>query len=134
MMKRQIKIFLIVGILTVLIDYIVYRGLVWSLPVHVDMAKAISFIVGTIFAYFANRSWTFQHQSPIKSSAIRFMMLYGLTLSINVGTNALCLMVFEPFNYKLVLAFLIATGLSALLNFIGMKFFVFKHDLQGVPL
>ena len=79
MIKRELAIFLVVGSLTVLLDYMTYRGLVWSGWMNVDSAKAIGFLTGTLFAYFANRAWTFGHQEHIPGSWWRFVLLYTLT-------------------------------------------------------
>ena len=71
MIKREFGIFLIVGSLTVLVDFAVYRGLLWLDITSIDLAKGVSFLAGTIFAYFANRFWTFGHQSIAAGSVGR---------------------------------------------------------------
>jgi len=126
MIRREISIFLIVGSLTVLVDYLSYRSLVWSGLLGVDIAKATGFLVGTVFAYFANRIWTFGHKTHAPGSVWRFATLYAATLGTNVFVNALALSVFAGLNGVIQMAFLLATGVSAVLNFLGMKLFVFK--------
>ncbi len=126
MIKRELAIFLVVGILTVIVDFVTYRGLVWLGVMEVDMAKGAGFLTGTVFAYFANRHWTFGSKSSVASSAWRFVILYACTLGANVLVNAFALKVFTGFSVAVQLAFLMATGVSACLNFIGMKLFVFR--------
>ena len=94
---------------------------------EVDTAKATGFLVGTLFAYFANRFWTFGHKSHITGSAWRFSALYVSTLGANVLINALALKLLADVVASIQLAFLLATGVSACLNFLGMKLFVFKQ-------
>ena len=91
MIKRELAIFLIVGVSTVLVDFISYRGLIGFQVMEVDMAKAAGFLVGTLFAYFANRFWTFGHNPHVPGSVWRFSALYASTLGANVLTNALVL-------------------------------------------
>ena len=122
MIKREVSVFLVVGSLTVLVDFSTYRSLVWLAIAHVDIAKAIGFLAGTLFAYFANRFWTFGHKSHAPGSMWRFALLYTLTLGANVFVNALALRLFA----NVLLSFLLATAISAILNFLGMKLFVFK--------
>lgn len=62
MLKKELPVFIIVGLLTVLVDFLVYRLLVIFDIANVDLAKAIGFVAGTVFAYFANRFWTFSHK------------------------------------------------------------------------
>lgn len=126
MIRRELGIFLVAGSLTVLIDYLTYRSLVWGQLLAVDMAKGVGFITGTTFAYLANRFWTFGHKQHAAGSAWRFALLYAVTLSANVGINALALDVLPNLPGTIQFAFLIATAVSATMNFVGMKSFVFK--------
>ena len=126
MIKRELAIFLIVGASTVLVDFVSYRALIGFQVMKVDMAKATGFLVGTLFAYFANRFWTFGHKSHIPGSAWRFSALYVSTLGANVLINAFALKLLADVAASIQLAFLLATGVSACLNFLGMKFFVFR--------
>lgn len=126
MIKRELAIFLVVGTATVLVDFIAYRGLLGFTPVTVDTAKAVGFLTGTLFAYFANRLWTFGHKQHAPGSAWRFAALYASTLGANVAINSLALALFTKMNAAIQVAFLLATGVSAALNFLGMKLFVFR--------
>lgn len=128
MMRRQLLVFLLVGGLTVVIDFLCYRGLMWSVALAPERAKAVGFIAGTVFSYFANRAWTFGRQPHVPGSAWRFALLYAFSLGANVAVNALALLLLADIGYALQLAFLLATGVSTCLNFAGMKLFVFKFS------
>ena len=130
--KREVSIFLIVGLLTVGIDFVIYRGFIYLQPFGLDsinLAKGFSFISGTVFAYFANRFWTFNQQATGAGSVFRFVVVYVLGLTANIAINYLCIeWLSSPtlaLEYTLLIAFILATGVSASFNFIGMKFFVF---------
>jgi putative flippase GtrA len=131
MIKRELVIFFIVGASTVSVDFMTYRGLIECQVMEVDMAKATAFLVGTLFAYFANRFWTFGQKSKAPGSLWRFVVLYSSTLGANVLINALSLKLLADTAAAFHLAFLFATGVSASLNFLGMKFFVFKPILTS---
>lgn len=131
MIRREISIFLVVGTLTVLVDFLTYRGL-FSMQCPVDVAKGISFVCGTVFAYFANRFWTFGHKQPGPGSVQRFALLYALTLAANVSVNAAMLMLLsKQAAWALQIAFLSATAVSASMNFVGMKLFVFRGSREA---
>ena len=125
MIRRELAIFLVVGTLTVLVDFVTYRGLL-ALATGTELAKATGFVAGTTFAYFANRFWTFGHASHRPGSAWRFAVLYASTLGANVLVNSLALHPLAGMAGAVQIAFLLATGVSASLNFAGMKFFVFR--------
>lgn len=128
MIKRELSIFLVVGALTVLIDYLIYGSLVCTQFLTVDIAKGISFIFGTIFAYFVNKFWTFGHKRHANGGVWRFSMLYATTLLTNIIVNALALSILASLSWVVQISFLMATVTSAAMNFIGMKYFVFKSD------
>lgn len=131
MIGREFGLFLIVGSLTVAVDYLTYRGIVWTGLLETNLAKGASFLTGTVFAYFANRVWTFSAHADASGSASRFVVLYALTLLMNVSANALVLHVLFGIRYAVPAAFVIATGLSAALNFLGMRHFVFVSKRLG---
>lgn len=126
MIRRELPIFLIVGTLTVLVDFSTYRGLAAFALVGTELAKAAGFIAGTAFAYVANRVWTFGHVSHRPGSAWRFAALYSSTLGANVLVNWFALKLCADTVGAVQIAFILATGVSASLNFAGMKFFVFR--------
>ena len=106
MIKRELAIFLVVGATTVLLDFVIYQGLVEFEMMTVDIAKATGFLIGTLFAYFANRFWTFGHRQQVYNSAWRFVVLYASTLAANVMINSLALKLFVDAAAVTLLAFL----------------------------
>lgn len=130
MIKREINIFLIVGSLTVLTDCVIYRSLLLSGLFEINTAKAIGFLAGSLFAYCANRFWTFGHKKHIDGTMFRFILLYASTLWANIVINSTILQLLNNSPWKLQIAFLFATAASATLNFIGMKWFAFKENLS----
>jgi putative flippase GtrA len=122
-LQRQGSRFLIVGSTTVAIDLAVYSALL-CLGVVVPLAKGAGFITGTIFAYFANRLWTFGADGSAQT-VIRFLGVYLLALGINVSINDGLLVLAGTRRWNLTLAFIIATGASAAFNFVGMRYFAF---------
>jgi putative flippase GtrA len=130
--RKQVIRFLVVGFTTVAIDYLSYRLLI-PLGMGYAPAKAASFIIGTVFAYFANRFWTFggQESHPAPGSVLRFGVLYATTLLCNVAANALLLAVLAGHAFAIQSAFVVATAISATLNFLGMKYLVFRPQLPS---
>ena len=112
--KKELQRFLVAGISAVGTDLITYYILLNFLSA--DIAKAISFLLGTVVAFVINKYWTFEKEM------LQFGILYSITLGANVMTNKIVLDSTEI----LFLAFLIATGVSTVLNFIGQKWWVFR--------
>ena len=120
--NRELFIFLIIGSLTALIDFTSYQCLIL-----LSLTTNLGFLTGTIFSYLANRLWTFNSKNHPLKSLWRFAILYSYTLGANVLINyATLVFLIKITPFATYIAFLVATATSAILNFIGMKFFVFK--------
>ena len=128
--RKQLKYFVHIGILTVLIDYLFYN-FSQKINLNITEAKAFGFISGTVFAFLANRNITFRNHNNIWGHLYKFIILYSGTLFINVTINNNLLNWLTDFHYKVQLSFLIATSTSAIINFIGMKYFVFFIKIQN---
>ena len=126
LIRREVQVFLIVGTATVLIDLAAYKSLLFYFDFTVNLAKGCGFLSGTLFSYVANRIWTFQNKVFVPGSLYRFLPLYCSTLGINISVNFLILMAFSDIFLIDYIAFIAATGCSTVLNFLGMKFFVFR--------
>ena len=126
---KELRYFLIVGIVAVLIDYLVYFFLE-NLFLNITRAKIFGFISGTAFAFLANRNITFKDVDNIWTQLYKFLILYSVTLFINVTINNILLNWLTNFHYNAKLSFLVATSASAIINFIGMKYFVFIKKNQ----
>ena len=127
MISRQLKRFILIGLLTVLIDYFFYIIFIQIIS-NISIAKSISFISGALFAYFANGYWTFNR---LRRSGIQFVLfasLYLSSLSINVLINTFLIELGLTNNFiiNVNFSFLVATSISALCNYMGMKYIVFK--------
>jgi putative flippase GtrA len=119
-LKKELKRFLIAGFSAVGTDFITYYIMLNFL--HHDIAKILSFILGTIVAFVINKYWTFERYKKSHKQIFQFIILYSATLFVNVMINRSVL----DFTELVFLAFLIATGASTILNFVGQKWWVFK--------
>ena len=119
-LKKQLLRFFTTGIIAVVTDFILYFILIEFLSI--DFSKFISFISGTFVAFLMNKFWTFEKKLIDFKEVIRFILLYSISLLVNVLINH---SINDLFN-EVVIAFLIATACSASINFLGQKFWVFK--------
>lgn len=146
--SRQVARFAIAGVLATLSDGLVYLAAVGSglaagvhgllpgavlavVPEPFDLAKAASFFVGTLVSYGLNKLWTFERPERDVGEAVAFFTLYGLTFVLNVIANHLALDAGLALGASPALAgplaFVVATGCSTVVNFLGQKFWVFAE-------
>ncbi|MBY0316684.1 MAG: GtrA family protein [Bdellovibrionales bacterium] len=124
-MHKELFKFLIVGSITFLVDFFTYTVLV-SVEFHPSPSKFFSFLAGTCFSYYANKNFTFKENRVSDNDSMRFCLLYGFSLLVNVGVNYMTLQIFGESSVQL--AFFTATAASTIINFFGQKFWVFKDS------
>ena len=119
-LSSEFKRFILVGISTVSIDFISYN-------IFVEFLKAISFLIGSIFDYFANSLFTFKSKNKSIKQITKFFIFYFCSLILNVSINGYFVSLFLGNKFGLFLAFLIAVTFSVIFNFVTIKNFVFNQ-------
>ena len=140
-LKKQIIKFTLIGVLAVLTDMACYYLFLQVFPEHMvnaysneAIAKSLSFMCGMVVTYSLNKIWTWKQTNRSHTRLVKFAVLYGLSLLLNVFTNSVLLYLLHEYNsvinlpHKYLIAFIGATGVSALVNFAGQKFWVFRHE------
>ena len=125
--RRQLRRFLVVGLLSVATDLCVYAVLSATFELSVTWAKAISYLAGVVVGFALNKRWTFQSSRRTWTEPISYLLLYAVTLGVNVGCNGLVLS--WLIDQKLI-AFLFATGVTTVINFVGMRLVTFRGGVN----
>lgn len=116
--------FLITGGFAAIVDFGLYVVLL-ELGQHVNIAKTVSLIAGTITAYLINRRWTFQ-AAHSHARFIAVCVLYALTFAVQIGINYFFYMEFESQPWRVPVAFVIAQGTATVINFIVQRSIIFR--------
>ncbi|WP_019811502.1 GtrA family protein [Saccharomonospora halophila] len=123
----QVLRFVLIGGFCALVD----SGIYWLLlqaGLWVHLAKALSFIAGTTTAFFLNRRFTFTGAQKGGAGQLGgFVLLYTVTFFVNVGTNAVALYLLPDLRWRVALAWVLAQGTATTINFIMLKWVVFRE-------
>lgn len=154
--SKQITKFTISGIIAVFFDFAVYYGLSnlvgnadqsivgnfdWN-----DVYKGFGFMAGTFVTYNLNKYWTWRTSDRNNKRLMNFGVLYLISFVINIVINKWGLELFGDdeisvlyttsmevsrtlmaFKTDKLFAFVLATGVSSVVNFIGQKIWVFRE-------
>lgn len=122
---QEILKFLVGGGSAVLVDAVLYA----LLKCYIDLsaAKIISYVAGAAVGFVINKLWTFESRRFRLSEIFKYIALYACSAMANAGVNRLVLWIIP----NTVFAFLCATGVSTIINFLGQKFFVFNKDTKA---
>ena len=124
--KGQSVLFIIIGLTAVFIDTCSYLFLLYFTGL-INLSKFVSFIIGAVFSYYGNKNITFNVKAK-KLTPIYFSLVYSISLGLNIFSNSFSLYLFKnKERINILISFFIATLISALFNFIMMKFFVFRE-------
>lgn len=141
--SKQITKFLISGILAVMVDFLVYFTI--SQFLEINISKGIGFCSGMVVTYNLNKYWTWRQKDKNNKRLLLFSGLYLIAMFVNIFVNQYAfnqipntetvfsirdtsknLIDFFAIKNNKVFAFVIATGVSATITFLGQKFWLFR--------
>jgi putative flippase GtrA len=139
--NKQLVKFGFIGVLAVLTDLGSYWAFLNTLPENAlpgmlgneALAKTLSFLCGLMVTYHLNKRWTWRRRDRNDRRFVKFLLTYGVSLVLNVGINTGMLQLlhhraaFASVPHKYLVAFAVATGLCSGFNFMGQKFWIFRH-------
>jgi putative flippase GtrA len=124
--RHQFSSFILGGLVAVIIDWGAYFVLAHFYGISPSISKPISFLIGTVFAFYYNGIFSFQSNLG-KGQFIRHLILYAFSMSLNLIVFTLS-MKFGPTYLvpKSLLGLGLATSISMTINFVGMRNWVFR--------
>lgn len=115
--------FVIIGGSATLLDFIIY--MIISNYLDINISKMMSTGLASIYSFILNKKWTFADERKLSSSVVvKYIMVQIINILVNTGMNSL---VFGITSLKIV-SFVIATGVSMMVNYILQRLVVFKES------
>lgn len=135
--NREVILYLVFGVLTTIVNYIVYFTCTSLLKLNWSIANSLAWIFAVIFAYITNRIWVFESKQTGVVQIIREIVLFIgcriLSFGFDMGTMFLCMdclpmeqWVIQGFPIGELVAKTIAQAVVVVSNYIFSKWIIFK--------
>lgn len=132
---KEMILYLVFGVLTTALNYVVYFFFTFVFGIHYGIANCIAWVAGVVFAFFTNRSIVFNSQAKgikkklieaVEFVAARVFSLVAEMVILWFFIDVLPLYPNEKWN-ELIAKF-IGAVIVVILNYIASKFVIFKKE------
>ena len=124
--KKEVISYLIFGILTTLVNIVVYTFCKDVLQIQYLISNAIAWIVSVLFAYFTNRKYVFEsHNSLIINELVKFI---GARVSTGIMDMLLMWLFVDVLSMQSMISKIIVNVVVVILNYVFSKLFVFQEE------
>ncbi|GAB3675278.1 GtrA family protein [Saccharopolyspora tripterygii] len=114
----------IVGVGGAVVDYSSLQ-LILVLGVVPELARVLSFIIGSTAVYLVNRRWTFTSRRNSRE-VITLAIVLAVTFALVGVVNALSLHLLPESVWRITLAWAISQAVGTAFNFLAQRTFVFR--------
>lgn len=124
--NKEVIMYLIFGVLTTLVNIVVYYILNDLLHIHYMVANVIAWIASVLFAYITNRKYVFESNGD--SIIQEFSKFVGARLSTGLMDMVVMWLLIDVLHTNSMLAKIISNVLVVISNYVLSKLFVFKKE------
>lgn len=126
---RSIITYLVFGVLTTVVNYLVYYPLYNAAGLSAAISNSVSWAAAVVFAYFTNKLFVFESKTwEAKVALPEFLKFVGLRLASGVAETGLLLVFVDLLRFNGNIWKIITSILVVILNYVFSKFLVFKKS------
>lgn len=123
---RSQLVYLVFGVLTTVVNYIVYFPLDRLLNTA-WLSNSIAWVFAVLFAYVTNKPFVFEsHDWSMKTVGSEFVKFVGTRIASLAAENLILLVTVDMLHWNRIGWKLVASVLVVILNYIGSKLLVFR--------
>ena len=119
------------GVLTTIVNMVVYWLVAHPLGLSVMVSTVIAWIVAVLFAYVTNRKWVFHSQAESVKEIVReIVSFFACRLATGV-VDWVCMFIFvDLLHFSDVIIKACANVLVIILNYVASKLVIFKNKKE----
>tara|TARA_B100001287_G_C22670564_1_gene525052 strand:+ start:1922 stop:2320 length:399 start_codon:yes stop_codon:yes gene_type:complete len=127
--SRYLSRFLVVGLTSTALNYIVAMLLFYALNIWITLSTIIGYLAGLSLGFYLNKTWTFEDTSKNNFKLIlKYFFVYGISLFFAVLTVNFTIIIFNLPEYIAVIMSIIV---STILNYLGLRNWVFSETYDS---
>ena len=129
---RQIIVYLLIGVLTTIVNFAVYLPLLWWAKLPAFLSNAIAWLIVILFAYVTNKLFVFESKDwSAKVALPEFLKFVGCRVASGIFETAFLALTIDLPQlgelkwYSLIMKLIACIGV-VILNYVGSKLLVFR--------
>ena len=123
----DILLYLVFGVLTTLINVVVYGLCADVMHMDVMVSTIIAWIIAVLFAYVTNRKWVFHSTVTYKDGLIKeLIVFFGCRLGSGVVDLVMMFVFVELMKFPGMIIKFLANIIVIILNYVASKILIFK--------
>lgn len=128
--KYEVFTYLVFGVLTTLVDVVIYYSLVYCGMDEV-ITNIISSTCAILFAYFTNSRWVFDSKAETPKESLMELVKFFEARIVTLILSTFIIWIFKIIKWNPYIAKIIAMVMNIVLNYIFSKVFIFTSNKKG---
>lgn len=125
---RSILIYLIFGVLTTAVNYLVYIPCLKLLGLKASVSNVIAWCVAVLFAFLTNKPFVFESKDwSAKTVVPEFTKFVGTRVASCLMETVILMVAVDMLGWNGVIWKLVTSVIVVILNYIGSKLLVFRR-------
>lgn len=125
---RSILIYLIFGVLTTAVNYLVYIPCLKLLGLSASVSNVIAWCVAVLFAFLTNKPFVFESKDwSAKTVVPEFTKFVGTRVASGLMETVILMVAVDMLGWNGVIWKLVTNVIVVILNYIGSKLLVFRR-------
>lgn len=125
---RSILIYLIFGVLTTAVNYLVYIPCLNLLGLSASVSNVIAWCVAVLFAFLTNKPFVFESKDwSAKTVVPEFTKFVGTRVASGLMETLILMVAVDMLGWNGVIWKLVTNVIVVILNYIGSKLLVFRR-------
>jgi putative flippase GtrA len=133
MLRRQIMLFAVVGVIGFIVDAGIVQLLVREFAIDPYGARVVSFLAAATTTWGFNRRYTFAGHGggSRRRELLRYLVAMAFGFALNYGAYAACIVFWPLVRHWPAIGVAAGSAAGAIVNFLSSKYWIFRAPAIG---